>query len=93
MGRFIHSKPSRTLIDSTVKLNAADTEREIAKLQRQLGRLINASACHHENLDTFTVEDCDGHRTDYTTYWRCLSCGWSQYGKWFDPIETTHDNQ
>ena len=66
-------------------------EDQISELNATLEIHRKASECPHDEFDTITEKDYDGHRTDYYTYWYCTKCGWSQTGSWVEPEPTTKD--
>jgi hypothetical protein len=86
-----HIEPKPKSSDVTEKLldQIQYYEDQISELNTTLEIHRKALECTHDDLDTITEEDYDGHRTDYTTYWYCIKCGWSQTGSWVEPESTT----
>lgn len=89
--RYTFPEPSPNNIRDSISKTTTWLEKEIGKLNTRLEIHRKALECQHDDLDTITEEDYDGHRTDYTTYWYCTKCGWCQDGKWVEPEPTTKD--
>ena len=71
MSHYTEPKPTRDQIREKAIRDKFVLEVRLDSVQRIL-------QCPHESMEDVTEEDYDGHRTDYYTYWRCPSCGWSQ---------------